>query len=52
MIKGDVGFRRIILDHPQDILQVEMDTDAVFHDIDTPEDYQNLLKRKFSGEQG
>jgi len=51
-IKGDVGFRQIILDHPQDILRVEMDTDAVFQDIDTPEDYHNLLKRKLSGEQG
>ena len=45
-IKGDVGFRQIILDHPQDILQVEMNTDAVLNDIDTPEDYDNLVKRK------
>jgi molybdenum cofactor cytidylyltransferase len=49
-IKGDVGFRQIILDHPQDILQIELGTDAVLNDVDTPEDYQNLLKRKSTGE--
>jgi molybdenum cofactor cytidylyltransferase len=51
-IKGDVGFRQIVSDHPQDVLQIELGTDAVLNDVDTPEDYQNLLKRKFSGEQG
>jgi molybdenum cofactor cytidylyltransferase len=49
-IKGDVGFRQIISDHPQDVLQIELGTDAVVNDVDTPEDYQDLLKRKSAGE--
>jgi molybdenum cofactor cytidylyltransferase len=49
-IKGDVGFRQIISDHPQDVLQIELGTDAVLNDVDTPEDYQNLLKKESAGE--
>ena len=43
-LKGDVGGRQILADHPEDILGVEMDTDDVLQDIDTPEDYQKHLK--------
>ncbi len=50
-LKGDVGFRQIILDHPDDLLFIEMGAKAVLEDIDTPEDYQNLLKDKSPGEQ-
>jgi len=49
-LKGDVGFRQIILDHPSDLLLIEMGASAVLEDIDTPEDYQNLLKGKSPGE--
>ena len=49
-LKGDVGFRQIILDHPSDLLLSEMDARAVLEDIDTPEDYENLLKGKSPGE--
>jgi molybdenum cofactor cytidylyltransferase len=48
-LKGDVGFRQIILDHPNDVLLIEMDARAVLEDIDTPEDYENLLKGKSRG---
>ena len=48
-LKGDVGFRQIILDHPNDLLSIEMGASAVLEDIDTPEDYQNLLKRNSLG---
>jgi molybdenum cofactor cytidylyltransferase len=38
-IEGDVGFRQILQEHPEDILAVEIDTDSILQDIDTPEDY-------------
>jgi molybdenum cofactor cytidylyltransferase len=43
-IKGDVGLRQILQEHPDDILSVEMDTDSILQDIDTPDDYRKLLK--------
>ena len=48
-LKGDVGGRQILADHPEDILSLEMDTDDVLQDIDTPEDYREYLKRKGLG---
>lgn len=48
-LKGDVGGRQILADHPEDILSLEMDTDEVLQDIDTPEDYREYLKRKGPG---
>jgi molybdenum cofactor cytidylyltransferase len=48
-LQGDVGGRQILADHPEDILALAMDTDDVLQDIDTPEDYQEHLKRKGPG---
>jgi molybdenum cofactor cytidylyltransferase len=48
-LKGDVGGRQILADHPEDILSLEMDTDEVLQDIDTPEDYREYLERKRPG---
>jgi len=48
-LQGDVGGRQILADHPEDILSLEMDTDEVLQDIDTPEDYREYLKRKGPG---
>jgi len=45
-LKGDVGCRQILADHPDDILAVEMDTDAILDDIDTPEEYEEYLEQK------
>jgi molybdenum cofactor cytidylyltransferase len=39
-LTGDVGGREILARHPEDILLLEMDTDAVLIDLDTPEDYR------------
>jgi molybdenum cofactor cytidylyltransferase len=50
-IKGDVGFRGILQEHPEDILEVEMDTDSILKDIDTPDDYQRELKSNFPGKE-
>jgi molybdenum cofactor cytidylyltransferase len=43
-IEGDVGGREILAKHPEEILHVQMDTDAMLVDIDTPEDYQTHLR--------
>jgi len=48
-IKGDVGFRQILQEHPEDILSVEMETDSILQDIDTPDDYRQQLKSNFPG---
>ena len=48
-IKGDVGFRQVLQEHPEEILTVEMDTDSILQDIDTPEDYRNQLQTNFPG---
>ena len=48
-LKGDIGGRQILADHPEDILALEMNTEDILQDIDTPEDYQEYLKRKGPG---
>jgi molybdenum cofactor cytidylyltransferase len=40
------GCRQIIKQHQQHIFWVDMDTDAVLIDIDTPEDYRRLTQTK------
>jgi molybdenum cofactor cytidylyltransferase len=44
-LTGEVGGREILARHPEDILALEVDTDAVLIDLDTPEDYQSHLSR-------
>jgi len=44
-LKGDVGARQILRDHPEDIVEVETDSEAILWDIDTPEDYQEHLEQ-------
>ncbi len=43
-ITGDVGFRQVLEEHPEEILTVEMETDSILQDIDTPEDYRTQVK--------
>jgi len=38
-LKGDIGGREIIKHHPQDVLEVAVDTESVTWDIDTRDDY-------------
>ncbi len=38
----EIGLRALIHNHPEDILEVELDTPAIIKDIDTPEDYKEL----------
>jgi molybdenum cofactor cytidylyltransferase len=38
-LKGDVGARELIKNHPQDVLEVAVDNEGVIADIDTEKDY-------------
>jgi len=48
-ITGDVGFRQVLEELPEEILTVEMDTDSILQDIDTPEDYRRQVKTNSPG---
>ena len=41
-LKGDIGGREIIKNHPDDVLEVAIDSEGVITDIDTQDDYQQL----------
>jgi len=41
-ITGDVGCRRIIKTHPDQVFAIRMETDHVVRDIDTPEDFGSI----------
>jgi molybdenum cofactor cytidylyltransferase len=43
-LQGDVGARQILMNHPEDILEIDVDKDVVLKDIDTPEEYQKYTK--------
>jgi len=42
-LKGDIGGRQIVKDHPDDILEVAVDSDSIITDIDTISDYQSYI---------
>ncbi|MCX5823442.1 MAG: molybdenum cofactor cytidylyltransferase [Deltaproteobacteria bacterium] len=43
-LQGDVGARQILVNHPTDILEIEVNQDGILNDIDTPEEYQKYTK--------
>jgi molybdenum cofactor cytidylyltransferase len=49
-LQGDVGAREVLLNHPSDILEIEVDRDAVLMDMDTPEEYRKYMKHAGLGE--
>ncbi len=49
-LRGDVGARQILMNHPGDVLEIDVEDNAVLEDIDTPEEYQNYTKRAGPGE--
>jgi molybdenum cofactor cytidylyltransferase len=49
-LQGDVGARQILMNHPEDILEMDVDQDVVLKDIDTPEEYQKYMNRAGPGE--
>ena len=42
-LKGDIGGRQIVRDHPDDILEVAVNSKSIISDIDTIGDYQSHL---------
>lgn len=42
-IEGDKGARKLLKDHPEKIIEIDLGTDAIFQDIDTPEEYDDTL---------
>jgi molybdenum cofactor cytidylyltransferase len=48
-LQGDVGARQILMNHPEDILEIEVDHDGILKDIDTPEEYQKCANRAGPG---
>lgn len=44
-ISGDAGCKAILAQHPQHILDVEMQTDHILCDVDTPEAYEAVQAR-------
>jgi len=42
-LKGDIGGREIIQNHPKDVFKVAVDSESVISDIDTQEDYKANL---------
>ncbi len=50
LLKGDVGARQILLNHPEDILDVDMEMDVILRDIDTPEEYRAYREQTGPGE--
>jgi molybdenum cofactor cytidylyltransferase len=42
-LKGDIGGREIIKRHPEDIIEVAVDSESVITDIDTEDDYPSQL---------
>ncbi len=45
-LSPDIGLRALVHDHPQDLLEVKVDTPHILKDIDKPEDYMRELKKK------
>jgi molybdenum cofactor cytidylyltransferase len=41
-IAGDVGCRRVIKTHPEQVFTVQMNSDHVVRDVDTPEDFLRM----------
>ena len=43
LLNPQIGLRELIHNHPEDILEVEIDSSAILEDIDTPDDYKDLI---------
>jgi len=48
-LQGDVGARQILMNHPLDILEIEVEQDLVVMDVDTPDEYRKYMKLAESG---
>ena len=50
LLQGDVGARQILINHPEDILDIDMEEEVILKDIDTPEEYREYTKQAGPGE--
>ncbi|MCC3860509.1 nucleotidyltransferase family protein [Pseudemcibacter aquimaris] len=41
-LEGDRGARKLLKDYPDDIIEVDVNSEAIFQDIDTPEEYEEI----------
>lgn len=41
-LNGDKGAKKLLKNYPDNIKEVNLNTDAIFSDIDTPEEYENI----------
>ncbi len=44
----NVGARAVVHDHAEDVLEIETDEEGVVMNIDTPEDYQKKILKRFA----
>jgi molybdenum cofactor cytidylyltransferase len=45
-IEGDRGFRKVLERYPQEVFLVELESESIVNDLDTPQDYQNFIGKK------
>jgi molybdenum cofactor cytidylyltransferase len=45
-LSPEVGLRGTVYNHPEDILEVDVEASSIFQDIDYMEDYKKELKKK------
>ena len=45
-LSPEVGLRGTVYNHPEDILEVDMETSSIFQDIDSESDYKRELEKK------
>jgi molybdenum cofactor cytidylyltransferase len=45
-IEGDMGFRKVLEMYPQEVFLVELESESIVNDLDTPEDYRNFIGKK------
>ncbi|MCK9414209.1 MAG: NTP transferase domain-containing protein [Prolixibacteraceae bacterium] len=46
-LNPEIGLRELFLNHPDDILEIEVESEDVLKDIDTPDDYELETKQIF-----
>ena len=44
-LSGDKGARKLLKEYPKQVVQVDLGTDAIFNDIDTPDAYQDIMDK-------
>lgn len=45
-LNPDIGLRELVYNHPEDTVEVKVETPSILNDIDDPDDYRKELKNK------